>query len=222
MEHSSDLHRSCHHSAGSHTHHYGQQQPSAATSTAAAAAAAAGADVHDPGWDSDEGFGSLEVLPMHNLAAATVQMLNPNATARAPANATLSAATDSTGGGGQSGGGVTGIGTGSSDTSDQTGVAFTAPSTAPSFTFPTLAAGEHGLGDWLAEQQQQEQQQQHTHMFSVSAGVCPAIYWLGHYLEGRFDLEQAEGPYPLDLGDVVYAPNLMEDAQVGWGVGGLD
>eukprot|EP00879_Flechtneria_rotunda_P002010 GHRR01002187.1.p1 GENE.GHRR01002187.1~~GHRR01002187.1.p1 ORF type:complete len:1707 (+),score=729.58 GHRR01002187.1:259-5379(+) len=52
-----------------------------------------------------------------------------------------------------------------------------------------------------------------THLFSVSAGVCPAIYWLGHYAAGRFDLDIADGPHALDLGDVFYAPNLMEDAQ---------
>jgi hypothetical protein len=52
-------------------------------------------------------------------------------------------------------------------------------------------------------------------MFSVSVGVCPAIYWLGRYRGGKFDLVNAEGPYALDLGDVVYAPNLMVDKQVG-------
>jgi beta-fructofuranosidase len=58
--------------------------------------------------------------------------------------------------------------------------------------------------------------QQHTHMLSVSVGVCPAIYWLGRYKGGKFDLVNAEGPYALDMGDVVYAPNLMVDKQVGW------
>jgi hypothetical protein len=62
---------------------------------------------------------------------------------------------------------------------------------------------------------QQQQMLAPTHLFSVSAGVCPAIYWLGRYTEGRFDLYAADGPHALDLGDVLYAPNLLEDAQVG-------
>jgi hypothetical protein len=61
----------------------------------------------------------------------------------------------------------------------------------------------------------QQQQLPPTHMFSVSAGVCPAIYWLGRYAGGRFDLCGAVGPVALDLGDVLYAPNLLEDPQVG-------
>ena len=71
-----------------------------------------------------------------------------------------------------------------------------------------------------AEQQQQQQEETAavcrppTHCFSVSAGVCPAIYWLGCYGDGRFDLESADGPLALDLGDVLYAPNLLTDAQV--------
>jgi hypothetical protein len=34
---------------------------------------------------------------------------------------------------------------------------------------------------------------------------------LGDYKGGRFDLEGAVGPFRLDLGDVLYAPNVMVD-----------
>jgi hypothetical protein len=37
---------------------------------------------------------------------------------------------------------------------------------------------------------------------------------LGRYADGKFDLDAADGPHALDLGDVLYAPNLLEDAQV--------
>lgn len=53
-----------------------------------------------------------------------------------------------------------------------------------------------------------------TYFFCVSAGVVPCIYWLGSYKDGRFDMDSAAGPFPLDLGDVIYAPNLLQDAQV--------
>jgi sucrose-6-phosphate hydrolase SacC (GH32 family) len=54
------------------------------------------------------------------------------------------------------------------------------------------------------------------HMFCVSPDYCVnmARYWLGHYEEGRFDLQQADGPHLLDLGDILYAPNLLTDKQV--------
>jgi len=51
-------------------------------------------------------------------------------------------------------------------------------------------------------------------MFSVSIGRFPSIYWLGRYEAGRFDLEAADGPHCLDLGDILYAPNLLKDTQV--------
>lgn len=31
------------------------------------------------------------------------------------------------------------------------------------------------------------------------------------YADGRFDLDNAKGPFRLDLGDVLYAPNVMRD-----------
>eukprot|EP00878_Enallax_costatus_P009511 GHUV01009939.1.p1 GENE.GHUV01009939.1~~GHUV01009939.1.p1 ORF type:complete len:772 (+),score=256.40 GHUV01009939.1:334-2316(+) len=51
------------------------------------------------------------------------------------------------------------------------------------------------------------------HMFCVSPDYCVnmAQYYLGDYAEGKFDLENAAGPQPLDLGDVLYAPNVLTD-----------
>lgn len=63
-------------------------------------------------------------------------------------------------------------------------------------------------------------QQRCSHMFSVSVGRFPAIYWLGQYSNGQFDLESAVGPTPLDLGDLLYAPNLLSVNQVCVGGGG--
>jgi hypothetical protein len=57
--------------------------------------------------------------------------------------------------------------------------------------------------------------EQHTHLFSASVGTFPSVYWSGRYREGRFDLENAAGPYPLDLGDILYAPNVLTNKQVG-------
>lgn len=82
---------------------------------------------------------------------------------------------------------------------------------------------------------------QRSHLFSVSAGSSPAICWLGRYHTaaaavgggggaaggggGRgcvFDLASADGPHPLDLGDLLYAPNVLTDTQVcGGGYGSV-
>ena len=42
------------------------------------------------------------------------------------------------------------------------------------------------------------------------------LYWLGNVSHSptRFLLGSAKGPLHLDLGDVLYAPNIMVDAQV--------
>ena len=57
-----------------------------------------------------------------------------------------------------------------------------------------------------------------THFFCVSpdAPTNPVLYWLGGFdsEQTRFKLESARGPLRLDLGDVLYAPNLMVDAEV--------
>ena len=48
------------------------------------------------------------------------------------------------------------------------------------------------------------------------------VYWVGDYQPGSstFDLSKAEGPFPVDLGNVFYAPtNLYDEEQVSWGGG---
>lgn len=42
------------------------------------------------------------------------------------------------------------------------------------------------------------------------------LYWLGNFdsQKTRFLLEGARGPLQLDLGDLLYAPNLLKDDQV--------
>ncbi len=60
---------------------------------------------------------------------------------------------------------------------------------------------------------------QYTHLLCISpdAPTNPVLFWLGHFdaVKTRFLLEGAKGPLRLDLGDTLYAPNLMEDHQVG-------
>lgn len=57
---------------------------------------------------------------------------------------------------------------------------------------------------------------QPLHLFCVSpdAPTNPVLYWTGSYDAGaaRFLLDGADGPHRLDLGDVLYAPNLLVDA----------
>ena len=61
-------------------------------------------------------------------------------------------------------------------------------------------------------------QPQFTHFLCVSpdAPTNPVLYWVGNFdaKNTRFLLEGAHGPTKLDLGDVLYAPNLMKDAKV--------
>ena len=68
----------------------------------------------------------------------------------------------------------------------------------------------------------QDKQQQRT-FFCVSPDYCvnTSEYWLGNYdtRTATFDLEGAQGPFKLDLGDILYAPNLLQDSQVGSGLG---
>ena len=49
---------------------------------------------------------------------------------------------------------------------------------------------------------------------SPDAPENPVICWLGSYTNGRFDIDDAEGPFRLDLGDVLYAPNVTRDNEV--------
>lgn len=64
------------------------------------------------------------------------------------------------------------------------------------------------------------------HLFTVSpdAPTNPVLYWTGHVTEpgtngapcARFQMETAKGPFRLDLGDILYAPNVCQDGQGRW------
>ena len=62
------------------------------------------------------------------------------------------------------------------------------------------------------------QQQGYTHFLCVSpdAPTNPVLYWLGNFdsKTSSFLLDKAKGPLQLDLGDILYAPNLMVDDKV--------
>ena len=62
------------------------------------------------------------------------------------------------------------------------------------------------------------QQSRHTHFLCISpdAPSNPVLYWLGSFDQrsSQFLLEKAKGPLRLDLGDILYAPNLMVDDKV--------
>jgi sucrose-6-phosphate hydrolase SacC (GH32 family) len=49
---------------------------------------------------------------------------------------------------------------------------------------------------------------------SPDAPTNPVLYWLGSYSGTEFDIANAKGPLQLDLGDVLYAPNILEDDTV--------
>ena len=57
-----------------------------------------------------------------------------------------------------------------------------------------------------------------THLLCISpdAPTNPVLYYLGTMDQAacRFQLTGAKGPLRLDLGDVMYAPNCMNDPQV--------
>ena len=85
----------------------------------------------------------------------------------------------------------------------------------------SLSMGSQESLTTLASQQapgQQQQAKQHTHFLCISpdAPVNPVLYWLGAFdhQNTKFILEGAKGPLKLDLGDILYAPNLMIDGQV--------
>ncbi len=58
---------------------------------------------------------------------------------------------------------------------------------------------------------------QFTHLLCISpdAPTNPVLYWLSTFdaAATRFLLGTAKGPLRLDLGDTLYAPNLMLDEQ---------
>ena len=64
---------------------------------------------------------------------------------------------------------------------------------------------------------QPEVDDDYTHLYCISpdAPTNPVIYWMGCYdaASVKFRLDGASGPFRLDLGDTIYAPNILEDAQ---------
>lgn len=67
------------------------------------------------------------------------------------------------------------------------------------------------------------------HLFTVSpdAPTNPVLYWVGRMLDlpqgaarasicPRFDIDNALGPHKLDLGDILYAPNVCQDDRGRW------
>lgn len=76
-----------------------------------------------------------------------------------------------------------------------------------------------GYGNHQHQQEQHQQKEEHKrHMLSVSPDYCVNMiqYWLGDYANanGKFDLHNADGPHLLDLGDIMYAPNVLTDKHV--------
>lgn len=88
---------------------------------------------------------------------------------------------------------------------------FSAANGAPGRPSGLLSAG-------LASLKIDEPRPVYTHLMCVSpdAPTNPVLYWLGGYDTQRteFLLNGAKGPLRLDLGDILYAPNLLVDAQV--------
>eukprot|EP00775_Hariotina_reticulata_P002344 gene2344-2651_t len=76
-----------------------------------------------------------------------------------------------------------------------------------------LCVGDGGTGFCTRSAPLGSWDDRYTHFYSISPDACtnPSIYWLGRYTAGRFDLDNAKGPIRLDLGDVLYAPNVMRD-----------
>lgn len=72
----------------------------------------------------------------------------------------------------------------------------------------TYSKEDHSSGAW--------------HFFTVSpdAPTNPVLYWTGHMLANeccpKFDIENAKGPNRLDLGDILYAPNVCQDGHGRW------
>jgi sucrose-6-phosphate hydrolase SacC (GH32 family) len=61
------------------------------------------------------------------------------------------------------------------------------------------------------------------HLFTVSpdAPTNPVLYWIGKMIAHddpcpKFDIDNAKGPFKLDLGDILYAPNVCQDGFGRW------
>lgn len=49
---------------------------------------------------------------------------------------------------------------------------------------------------------------------SPDAPTNPVICYMGQYEDLKYNLDDAKGPFRLDLGDTLYAPNITKDAEV--------
>lgn len=58
-----------------------------------------------------------------------------------------------------------------------------------------------------------DERYQYLLCISPDAPTNPVICYLGQYEDLKFNLEEAKGPFRLDLGDIMYAPNISEDPQ---------
>lgn len=78
--------------------------------------------------------------------------------------------------------------------------------------------GSAGSSSGARQPSAAQQPRPHTHFLCISpdAPTNPVLYWLGAYdtQNTRFIMEGAKGPLKLDLGDILYAPNLMIDDKV--------
>eukprot|EP00803_Ostreobium_quekettii_P007372 evm.model.scf_89.9 EVM.evm.TU.scf_89.9 scf_89:38243-42484(-) len=58
-----------------------------------------------------------------------------------------------------------------------------------------------------------DERYQHLLCISPDAPTNPVICYMGQYEDLTFNLEDAKGPFRLDLGDILYAPNISTDAE---------
>ena len=62
-----------------------------------------------------------------------------------------------------------------------------------------------------------DERYQHLLCISPDAPTNPVICYMGDYEDLKFNLEDAKGPFRLDLGDILYGPNISKDAEVSGG-----
>ncbi|KAL4855527.1 Acid beta-fructofuranosidase 4 [Chlorella vulgaris] len=86
------------------------------------------------------------------------------------------------------------------------------------------AAAADAEGEAAGEEEEEEAGKasaRQWHFFTVSpdAPTNPVLYWMGHVPDTEkacFELDGAKGPFRLDLGDVLYAPNVCQDDKGRW------
>eukprot|EP00803_Ostreobium_quekettii_P007954 evm.model.scf_929.2 EVM.evm.TU.scf_929.2 scf_929:6204-10003(+) len=58
-----------------------------------------------------------------------------------------------------------------------------------------------------------DERYQYLLCISPDAPTNPVICYMGQYEDLKYNLEDAKGPFRLDLGDILYAPNITKDAE---------